>query len=125
MPRSLRIDAGTRTARLTVRGPDADEPADAAGIRERGAEHWALRAFRELDDALLDLRLNHPAVGLVLLRAEGDPGRVLAVDRALVANAGDWFVDEITALMKRTLKRLDVTSRSFFALVEPDTCFAD
>jgi len=121
---TLTVDPSARTASLTVRAPDAGEPSDAAAIRERGADGWALRAFRELDDALLQLRFNHGDIGLVLVRAEGDAERVLAVDAALAANRGDWFVDETVAYIKRTLKRLDLTAKSLFAIVDHGTAFA-
>ena len=121
---SLAIDRAARVARLTVRGPEAGEPADAKGMRERGAELWALRAFRELDDCLLHLRFNEPEIGVVVLRTEGDLDRVLAADAALAAAAReDWFASEVLHNMKRALKRLDVTARSLLAVVEPGSCF--
>ena len=89
-----------------------------------GDQSWALRAFRELDDAILRLRLNEPEIGTVILRATGDPAAVLAVDASLAANEDHWLVREIRLYLRRTLKRLDVTSRSLFALIEPGSCFA-
>ena len=80
--------------------------------------------IRELDDLILDLRTNEPTLGTWVWRTEGDPGRVLAYDRLLLGNAGDWLVNEIVLYLKRTLKRLDVTSRSLIALIEPGSCFA-
>jgi benzoyl-CoA-dihydrodiol lyase len=121
---TLEADAAARTATLTVRGPDAGEPETPAGLRERGSVLWALQAFRELDDALLDLRFNHPEIGVVVLRTRGDAARVLAADRALWENRGDWFASEVLLDMKRVLKRLDLTARSFVALVDPGSCFA-
>lgn len=121
---SLRVDSAARTAEIRVLGPDGSEPPDAAGMRRAGADLWALRAFRELDDALLDLRFNHPAVGLVLLRTSGSPDAVRAADEALWANRDDWFVKEVLLHMRRVLKRLDLTARSVFALIEPGSCFA-
>ena len=85
---TVRIDASTRTAELTVNGPGADEPATAAAMKERGSELWALRAFRELDDVLLDLRFNRPEIGVLVLKTAGDAERVLAVDKALGTSAG-------------------------------------
>ena len=79
---------------------------------------------RELDDALLHLRLNEPELGVVVLRTEGDPAAVLAADALLAAHAGDWLVREIRHYLKRVLKRLDMTSRSLIALIEPGSCFA-
>jgi len=84
----------------------------------------AIRAFRELDDTLLRLRLNEPEIGTVVLRAIGDPAAVLAVDAALDANKSNWLVREIISFIRRTLKRVDLTSRSFFALIEPGNAFA-
>jgi benzoyl-CoA-dihydrodiol lyase len=120
----LAVDVATRVARLSVRGPREKEPDTASGIRARGAAHWALAAFREIDDALLDLRFNHPKVGLVLLETEGDLEAVREVDRALVACSDDALVKEIVLLMKRVLKRLDLSSRSLFAVVGQGSCFA-
>ncbi|WP_437601055.1 2,3-epoxybenzoyl-CoA dihydrolase [Sorangium sp. So ce590] len=121
---SLKVDRAARTAEIRVLGPDGDGPADAAGMRRAGADLWALRAFRELDDALLDLRFNHPMVGLVLLRTTGSPDAVRAADEALWASRDDWFVKEVLLHMRRVLKRLDLTARSVFALIEPGSCFA-
>ncbi len=121
---SLAIDRAARVARLTVRGPESGEPADAKGMRERGAELWALRAFRELDDCLLHLRFNEPEIGVVVLRTEGSLDAVLAADAALFAAAKeDWFAFEVLHHMKRVLKRLDVTARSLLAVIEPGSCF--
>jgi benzoyl-CoA-dihydrodiol lyase len=83
-----------------------------------------LRAYRELDDLLLHIRVNEPEVGLVCLRTEGDIDRVLAVDHALATNSDHWLIHEITLHMARVLRRLDLTAKSFFALVEPGSCFA-
>ena len=121
---SLKIDAAARTAELLLRGPAAGEPETAAAIRERGCELWALRAFRELDDALLELRFNRPEIGVVVLRTEGDPARVLAADAALLANRSDWFVNEVLHHQKRVLKRLDLTARSLLAVIDRGSCFA-
>jgi benzoyl-CoA-dihydrodiol lyase len=121
---SLKIDAAERVGQLTVRGPAADEPRDAAAMRQRGSELWALRAFRELDDVLLDLRFNRPEIGVVVVRTEGDAARVLAVDEALAARRDDWFVNEVLQHMKRVLKRLDVTARTFLAVVDTGSAFA-
>lgn len=121
---SLKVDRAARTAEIRVLGPDGDGPSDAAGMRRAGADLWALRAFRELDDALLDLRFNHPTVGLVLLRTSGSPDAVRAADEALWASRDDWFVKEVLLHMRRVLKRLDLTARSVFALIEPGSCFA-
>jgi benzoyl-CoA-dihydrodiol lyase len=121
---TLDVEAGERVARLTVRGPGKEEPATPAAMRERGSELWALRAFRELDDALLDLRFNRPEIGVVLLQTSGDAASVLAVDAALEAGKDDWFVNEVRHHMKRVLKRLDLTARTFLAVIDKGSCFA-
>jgi benzoyl-CoA-dihydrodiol lyase len=121
---SLKIDRARRTANLTVQAPDVPQPDSPDAIVVAGDRFWALRVFRELDDALLRLRLNEPEIGALLVRATGDPQSVLAVDRTLAAHRDHWLVREIIQFIKRTLKRLDLTSRSFFALIEPGSAFA-
>jgi benzoyl-CoA-dihydrodiol lyase len=121
---SLDIDREKRIATLTVRGPLDPEAGTPEDILRAGDQFWPLRAFRELDDALLRLRTNEPLIGTIVLKTQGDPAAVLAVDRVLARHQGHWLVREIVHLMKRTLKRLDLTSRSFFALIEPGSCFA-
>jgi benzoyl-CoA-dihydrodiol lyase len=120
----LRIDRAQRTATLTMKGPDAPQPENAAGFLAAGSDAWAIRAFRELDDALLHLRFNELEVGLLLLRTAGDAQAVLAVDKSLEANKEDWLVREIRLHMKRVLKRLDLMARTSYALIEPGSCFA-
>jgi benzoyl-CoA-dihydrodiol lyase len=120
---TLALDRETRTATLTVRGPEEDEASSPDAILRAGDRFWALRAFRELDDALLRLRLNEPLIGTVIVKTLGDPARALAVDQTLLAHANHWLVREIVHFIKRTLKRMDLTSRSFFALIEPGSCF--
>src|SRR3989442_15725319 len=93
-------------------------------MRERGSALWALRAFRELDDALLELRFTRPEIGVVVLQTRGDPAKVLAADGALVAGREDWFVSEVLHHMKRVLKRLDLTARSLLAVIDAGSCFA-
>jgi benzoyl-CoA-dihydrodiol lyase len=113
-----------RVAHLTMRGPAEAQPEGAAEMRRLGAELWALRAFRELDDVLLDLRFNRTEVGVVVLRTEGDAGLVLAADAALAKAAGsDWFASEVLHHLKRVLKRLDQTARSFLAVIDRGSCF--
>jgi benzoyl-CoA-dihydrodiol lyase len=119
-----RLDHDGGVAEITVRGPEEDPPAEVAGVAGQGAAFWPLAVTRELDDLILDLRTNELELGTWLLRTEGDPSRVLAYDRLLLAGAGDWLVNEIVLYLKRTLKRLDVTSRSLIALIEPGSCFA-
>ncbi len=118
------LDPERRVATLTVRGPDAALPTTAEGLRALGAEAWPLRAFRELEDALLDLRFNHATLGLLVLKTQGDGAAVAAADATLHELAKtDWFAREIQGQMRRTLKRLDVTARSVFAVIEPGSCF--
>jgi benzoyl-CoA-dihydrodiol lyase len=123
---SVTFDRVKRTGTLVVRAPGGDDPQPEtpAAFSEMGDQAWALRAFRELDDALLRLRLNEPEIGTLIVRTEGDPERVRAVDRVLAAHQSDWLVREITHFIKRTLKRFDLTARSTIALIEPGSCFA-
>src|SRR5687768_17101760 len=121
---TLDINREKRAATLTVRGPAAGEPATPNAIVAAGDRFWPLRAFRELDDALLHLRINEPLIGTVVLKTTGSAAAVLAVDQSLIAHREHWLVREIIHFMKRTLKRMDLTSRSFFALIEPGSCFA-
>ncbi len=118
------IDRAKRTCELTIAAPDTPQPASGDEYLTAGDSSWALRAFREFDDALLRLRLNEPEIGTVILRATGDQEAVVAVDDVLHANASHWAVREIIGLIRRTLKRMDLTSRSFFALIEPGNAFA-
>ncbi|HEX8162843.1 MAG TPA: 2,3-epoxybenzoyl-CoA dihydrolase [Pyrinomonadaceae bacterium] len=120
----VKLNRERRYADLTVRGPGADQPTSAAEIEKLGDSYWALRAFRELDDALLHLRVNHLEIGLVCLRTEGDIDAVLSVDKTLAANRDHWLVREIALHTARVMRRLDLTAKSFFALVEPGSCFA-
>jgi benzoyl-CoA-dihydrodiol lyase len=120
----VELDRPAGIARLTVRGPEGPQAADPAAIHAAGSDWWPLAAARELDDAILRLRFNELDVGTWVLRTEGDPAAVAAVDETLLGHAKDWLVREVTLLLKRVLKRLDVTSRSLVALVEPGSCFA-
>jgi benzoyl-CoA-dihydrodiol lyase len=121
---SLKYNREGRHAELTVRGPEASGPTSAEEIIKLGDSYWPLRAYRELDDALLHLRMNEPLIGLVLVRTEGEIDNVLAVDKTLVTNRDHWLVREIILNMARVLRRLDLTAKSFFALAEPGSCFA-
>jgi benzoyl-CoA-dihydrodiol lyase len=89
-----------------------------------GDQFWPLRVFRELDDALLRLRVNEPTIGTIVLRTAGDPALVLESDAALRAHASHWFVREVIGMIRRTLKRLDLSARSFFALLDEGSAFA-
>jgi benzoyl-CoA-dihydrodiol lyase len=119
----VEIDRKAKTATITVKGPDSNAPADVAAAQAQGAEFWPLKLARELDDAILHLRLNEVEIGVWLIRTEGDGDKVAAYDDFLAANAGDWLIREVTLYLKRVLKRVDVTSRSIFALIEPGSCF--
>jgi benzoyl-CoA-dihydrodiol lyase len=121
---SVEISRARRLATITLRTPDAEPPTDAAGMQAQGASFWPLQIARELDDAILHLRLNELDVAALVFRSEGDPARVLAFDAFLQANASNWLANEITHYWKRVLKRVDVTSRTLVALVEPGSCFA-
>jgi benzoyl-CoA-dihydrodiol lyase len=121
---TVELDEQNRVAELTVRGPDAPPPKTSEALRAAGSELWALRAFRELDRALLDLRFNHDTIGLITLKTKGDLEAVRAFDAALTALEHDWLAREIILFMRRTLKRLDLTARSLFAIIEPGSCFA-
>ncbi len=118
------IDRARRLCELTIAAPDTPQPTTPPAFLAAGDQAWALRAFRELDDAVLRLRLNEPEVGTVVLRATGDPEAVLAVDRALAAHGDHWLVREIVSHIRRTLKRVDLTAKTFFALIEPGNAFA-
>jgi len=118
------IDRGRGIAEITVAGPTVAPPADLAGIHALGCDFWPLRVARELDDLILHLRTNEEEIGLWVLRTAGAPDLVEAHDRLLVEHQADWLVREIRLFLKRTLKRIDVSSRSVFALVELGSCFA-
>jgi benzoyl-CoA-dihydrodiol lyase len=117
------LDRRRGVAEITVVGPAGLPPVSADGIRELGCAFWPLALARELDDLILHLRTNEEEIGLWLLRTSGNADLVEAHDRALAEHESDWFVREIRLYLKRTLKRLDVTSRSIFALIEPGSCF--
>ncbi|HXT79928.1 MAG TPA: 2,3-epoxybenzoyl-CoA dihydrolase [Acetobacteraceae bacterium] len=117
------LERDARRAVVTVSGPSS-LPEDLAGIHAAGAAFWPLAMARELDDALLHLRLNEPALGLLVFRAGGRAETVLAADNLLADHADDWLVREVTLLLKRVLKRVDMTARSLVTLIEPGSCFA-
>ncbi len=121
---SATIDRDARRVDIEVRGPETDPPADADAVRALGAAWWPMAVTRQLDDLVLRLRTNETGMGTWVFRTSGDPEAVLAYDAQLADLAGDWFVDEVHHYYKRTLKRLDVTSRSLIAVIEPGSCFA-
>lgn len=120
----LKLNREQRYADLTVHAPDGPQPGNEKEIQELGAAYWPLQAYRELDDALLHLRVNEPLIGLVCVRTKGDAETVLKIDETLAANRDHWLVREILLQMARVLRRLDLTAKSFFAIVEPGSCFA-
>jgi len=120
----VRMDRKARTARICVAAPSDIEPNDLDGIVARGARWWPLAMARELDDAILMLRTNDLEIGCWLIDTRGDASRVLAIDAALERHAKHWFVREVRGLLRRTLARLETSSRTMFALVDRDTCFA-
>jgi benzoyl-CoA-dihydrodiol lyase len=113
-----------RIATVTLRGPSATPPASADAMVSLGADFWPLKLARELDDAILDIRLNEPDIAVIVFKSSGDPEHVLAYDRFLDANKDHWLAREIRLLWKRVLKRVDLTSRSLVTLIEPGSCFA-
>jgi benzoyl-CoA-dihydrodiol lyase len=119
-----RIDPKARTVTIAVAAPERPQPTELDAIVEAGAAWWPLQMARELDDAILMLRTNELGHGTWILRATGDPARVLEVDAALRKHADNWLVREVTGMLRRTLARLEVSSRTLFALVDRDSCFA-
>ncbi len=116
---TLRLDHKRRVGELIVAGPDAP----AADAPVASGDYYPLRLFREIDDALCRLRFNYPEIGLVLLKCAGDLEQVLTYDRALARNRSDWFARETLLLLRRVLKRMDMTAKSFFAMVDEGSCF--
>ncbi len=121
---TVALDRADSTATITIRAPETAPPATAAEIHRAGTAFWPFALARELDDAIMELRLNEQEIGTWVFRTEGDAALVAAADKALLDNADDWLVREITLYLKRVLKRVDVSSRSLIALIEPGSCFA-
>jgi benzoyl-CoA-dihydrodiol lyase len=121
---TIELDRNLSAATLTVRGPDRPPPEDAAGARAMGDRFWPLAIARELDDAILHLRFNEDSIRTWIFRTDGDSRLVAGYDRFLAQNSADWLMREVALYLKRTLKRVDVSSRSIFALIEPGSCFA-
>src|SRR5437870_5282595 len=120
---SIDIDRDSRIATITIAAPDAPPPADIDGMVVQGASFWPLQAARELDDAILHLRINELGIAMLVFKSHGDSAQVLAYDAFLDANKSHWLVNEIRHYWKRVLKRIDVTSRTLVTLVEPGSCF--
>lgn len=121
---TVEIDRAKRTATWTVKGPQGAQPSTVAEIEAAGAAWYPLAMARELEDAILSMRTNELEIGTWLIKTEGDSAAVLAMDAVLAANQNHWLVRETTGLLRRTFSRLDVSSRSLFALIEPGSCFA-
>jgi benzoyl-CoA-dihydrodiol lyase len=120
---TVQIDRAKRVATFTVKAPTTVQPTDIAGIEAAGANWWPLQMVRELDDAILHMRTNELDIGTWVLKTEGDAAAVLAADATLLVHKQHWFVNETMGHLRRTLARLDVSSRSLFALIEPGSCF--
>ncbi len=118
------VDRAARTATLTLIAPKALVEADLHAIHAAGAHWWPLKFAREFDDAILNLRTNELEVGTWVFKSRGSAANVLSADAALAANAADWLVRETTGLLRRTLARLDVSSRSMIAVIDEGSCFA-
>ncbi len=118
------IDRARRTATFVVKAPSGPQPSTIASILEAGAQWWPLRFARELDDAILSMRTNELEIGTWIFKTSGEASSVLAADAALMQHRDHWFVRETIGMLRRTLARIDVSSRSLFALIEPGSCFA-
>lgn len=118
------FDRPQRLATVTIAAPNEDQPRDLDGILAAGADWWPLAMARQLDDAICLLRTNEGELGTLIMKTRGAIDRVLACDDALVEHANNWFVREVIGMLRRTFARLDVTSRSLMALIEPGSCFA-
>ncbi len=121
---TVEIDRAKRTATFTVKAPTGAQPSDVAGIEAAGAAWYPLQMGRELEDAILHMRTNELDIGTWLIKTSGDATAVLAMDAVLLANKNHWLVRETIGLLRRTFSRLDVSSRSLFALIDSGTCFA-
>jgi benzoyl-CoA-dihydrodiol lyase len=118
------FDRSARRATITISGPAEGPPASVEQMHQQGAQFWPLRLARDLDDAILHMRLNEADIGVWIFKTQGEGTQVLAYDKFLEANKDNWLAREILHFWKRTLKRIDVTSRSLVALIEPGSCFA-
>ncbi len=121
---TVEIDRAKRTATFTVKAPGGTQPADIKTIEAAGANWYPLAMCRQLDDAILMMRTNELEIGTWLLKTEGDAAAVLASDATMLKHQDHWLVNETIGLLRRTFARLDVSSRSLFALIEPGSCFA-
>jgi benzoyl-CoA-dihydrodiol lyase len=120
---TVTLDRDGRSATLEILAPDSDAPVDVDEIRKQGVSFWPLAVMRAIDDALLHLRFNEPTLGTLIIKTSGSAERVAAFDALLEENQNNWLVREILLYIQRTWKRLDVTSRTTFAFIEPGSCF--
>src|SRR5262249_58951241 len=120
----VQVDPQRRMATLRIKAPESAGTASIEETLSAGAGWWPLQMARELDDAILSLRINQLELGLWILKTEGKGTNALAIDKALSANRDHWFVREVIGMLRRTFARLDVSSRSLYAIVEPQSCFA-
>ncbi len=120
---TVTLDRDGRSATLEIHAPEDDAPATVDAIKKQGVNFWPLAVARALDDALLHLRFNEPTLGTLIIKTSGDGDRIAAYDAMLTGNRDDWLIREILLYLQRTYKRLDVTSRTTFAFVEPGSCF--
>jgi benzoyl-CoA-dihydrodiol lyase len=120
----VRLNREARTATLTVRAPEAVAPQTLESAVNAGANWWPLRVARELDDAILSLRVSELDLGLWIIKTTGNSDAVIAIDDFILNHQNNWFVREVLGMMRRTFARIDVTSRSMYAIVEPGSCFA-
>jgi benzoyl-CoA-dihydrodiol lyase len=120
---SVDIDRAARIATIAIKAPEGAPPADVAAMQGQGAAFWPLQVARELDDAILHLRLNELEIAILVFKSNGDAASVLAYDAFLDANKDHWLVNEVRHFWKRVLKRVDVTSRTLVTLIEPGSCF--
>jgi benzoyl-CoA-dihydrodiol lyase len=120
----LKFERDRRNVNLTIQGPTEELPNTPSAIEKVGDSYWPLQAYRELDDALLHLRVNEPEIGVVCIRTQGDIEKVLQVDQTLTEHRSHWLVREILLHMARTLRRLDLTAKSLFAVIDDGSCFA-
>ncbi len=118
------LDRAARTARITVSAPEQAQPGDIEAIHAAGSDWWPLAMARELDDAILMLRTNEPEIGIWVLKTRGEVDSMLAMDAVLMRRRSNWLVKETVGMLRRTLSRLDVSSRSLFALIDEGSCFA-
>ena len=121
---NIEIDRAKRTASFTIKAPSGAQPGDVAGIEAAGSNWYPLQLARQLEDAILEMRTNELDIGLWLMKTEGDAAAVLAMDATLAAHKNHWLVRETLGYLRRTFSRLDLSSRSLYALIEPGSCFA-